>query len=58
MDVAIIKSQKDPIFMEALERKIENYSNPYYDENVVERVIWLLWDNVEFYHELEVIDDV
>lgn len=58
MDVAIIKSQKDPIFMEALEGKIEIYSNPYYDENVVERVIWLLWDNVEFYHELEVIDDV
>lgn len=58
MDVAIIKSQKDPIFMEALEGKIENYSTPYYDENVVERVIWLLWDNVEFYHELEVIDDV
>lgn len=44
--------------MEALEGKIENYSNPYYDENVVERVKWLLWDNVEFYHELEVIDDV
>lgn len=44
--------------MEALEGKIENYSTPYYDENVVERVKWLLWDNVEFYYELEVIDDV
>lgn len=44
--------------MEVLEGKIENYSTPYYDENVVERGKWLLWDNVEFYYELEVIDDV
>ena len=40
---------------EALEQFIEAYENPYYAKNKVEKVKWLLWDNIDYYSEMGVL---
>lgn len=50
------KNNNISIDLDKAEDFISNYKNNYYDKDKVEKVKWLLFDNLEVYDELELIN--
>lgn len=51
------KNNDIKINLDQMEEFIENYQNKYYDEEKVEKVKWLLYDNLDVYNEIGVINN-
>lgn len=51
------KNNNITIDLDKAEDFIDNYKNNYYNEDKVEKVKWLLWDNIDLYNELGLINN-